>query len=205
MTNVEIVADFRRRWEGTYAWLWMDKLNEEILVSINRVEDSSDKVATIGVTNKKYGQLVLNLGSEEHELRFKYPPVGVFQHGDDVLLFRRRPARQYRRGICPDNSIIWNVTRNVVGNRARFDANEVQSAFDHVTHSETQALKLLGSGQARGVALRNNYSLLLSMDEGPDYVLYHWDVPVARMNVKASITAVLEKPYASALAEGCYK
>jgi hypothetical protein len=205
LTNGEIIQDFRRRWEGTFAWLYMDKLDEEILVYINRVEDSSDKVATIGVTNKKYGQLVLHLGSEEYELRFKYPPVGVFQHGDDVLLFRRRPARQYRRGICADNSVIWNVTRNVVGNRARFDASEVQSAFDHVTYGEAQALKLLESGSARGVAMRNNYSLLLSMDEGSDYVLWHWDVPVARVNAKGSITAVLEKSYAAALAEGAYK
>jgi hypothetical protein len=205
LTNGEIIQDFRRRWEGTYAWLWMDKLNEEVLVHIDRVEDSSDKVATIGVTNKKYGQLVLHLGSEEHELRFKYPPVGVFQHGDDVLLFRRRPARQYRRGICPDNSVIWSVARNVVGSRAGFDASEVQSAFDHHTYTEAQALKMLAAGTHRGVALRGNYSLLLSMDEGPDHMLWHWDVPVARVNTKGSITAVLEKSYTAALAEGAYK
>lgn len=205
MTNGEIIQDFRRRWEGTFAWLWMDKLNEEVLVHIDRVEDSIDKVATIGVTNKKYGQLVLHLGSEEHELRFKYPPVGVFQHGDDVLLFRRRPARQYRRGICPDNSLIWNVTRNVVGNRARFNSDEVQSAFDHITHTEAQALRLLDSNSARGVALRNNYALTLSMDEAPDHILWHWDVPVARVSNKGSIVAVLEKSYASTIAEGCYK
>lgn len=205
MSPQEIVADFRRRWEQSFAWLFMDKLSEETLVYINRVEDNNDKLATITVTSQKYGQLVLHLGSEEYELRFKYPPVGVFQHGEDVFLFRRRPARQYRRGICTDNSILWNITRNVVGNRARFDAAEVQAAFDHATFSEAQALKMLGNATKRGVALSNNYALTLSMDETKDYVLWHWDVPVARINPKGEVTRVIEGAYTAALAEGVYK
>ena len=205
MNNAEVVNDFRRRWENSYAWLFMDKLHEETLVYINRVEDNNDKLATITVTSQKYGQLVLHLGSEEYELRFKYPPVGVFQHGTDVYLFRRRPARQYRRGICTDNSVLWNVTRNIVGNRARFDAEEVQSAFNHVTFSEKEALTMLAKGSHKGVALGNNYALTLSMDEAKEHVLWHWDVPVARMNANGEITRVIETTYTESLAEGVYR
>lgn len=205
MNNAEVVQDFRRRWENSYAWLFMDKLKEETLVFINRVEDNNDKLATITVTSEKYGQLVLHLGSEEYELRFKYPPVGVFQHREDVFLFRRRPARQYRRGICADNSVLWNITRAIVGNRARFNAAEVQSAFEHATFSEENALKLLAAGKFRGVALSNNYAMTLSMDESKDHVLWHWDVPVARVNGKGEVTRVIESAYAGSLAEGVYK
>lgn len=205
MSPAEIINDFRRRWEASYAWLYMDKLQEETLVYINRVEDNNDKMATITVTSPKYGQLVLHLGSDEYELRFKYPPVGVFQHGNDVYLFRRRPARQYRRGICPDNSVLWNITRNVVGNRAHFDVAEVQSAFDHVTYPVEQALKFLGASKKLGVALPNNYAMTLSMDDSKDYVLWHWDVPVARIAPDGTITSVIEKAYTQTLAERSYK
>lgn len=205
MTNEEIIQDFRRRWEGTFAWLFMDKFGEETMIHIDRVEDHNDKVATITVTSEKYGQFVLNLGSEEHELRFKYPPVGVFQCDDDVYMFRRRPARQYRRGICTDNSILWNVTRHVVGNRARFNAKEVLAAFTHQTFSEKLALGMLETKKARGVALANNYSLTLSLDENPDHVLWHWDVPVARLDKSGKITYVMEKAYQGSLVEGVYK
>lgn len=205
MNNQEVVQDFRRRWESSYAWLFMDKLREETLVYINRVEDNNDKVATITVASQKYGQLVLHLGSEEYELRFKYPPVGVFQHGEDVYLFRRRPARQYRRGICPDNSVLWNITRNIVGNRARFDFGEVQSAFNSVKYTEQEALMMLAKGRYKGVALANNYALTLSMDTDKEHVLWHWEQPVARMNAQGEITRVIESAYAGSLAEGVYR
>lgn len=201
MNNAEIVADFRRRWEGTYAWLYMDKLREETMVNIQRVEDNNDKVATITVTSQKYGQLVLNLGSDEHELRFKYPPVGVFQSGKDAYLFRRRPARQYRRGICPDNSLLWNVTRHVVGNRARFTSQEVLDAFVAKTYTNEEALSLL-SKDYKGVALSSNYAITLSLDAEPDYVLWHWDNPVARIDTKTGkISSWYEKSYQQTLAE----
>jgi hypothetical protein len=206
VTNQEIIADFRRRWEGTYAWLFMEQVNDETLVSIDRVEDNNDKMATLTVTSEKYGQMVLNFGSSDHELRFKYPPVGVFQFGDDAYMFRRRPARQYRRGICPDNSLLWNVTRGVAGNRSRFDTKEVQAAFDHKTYSEDEALKLLSTGKMKGVALHNNFSLTLPLEEGnPDYILWHWNYPVARIDKEGKIARVYEKQYASYLAEGFYK
>jgi len=205
MNNAEVVADFRRRYEGTYAWLWMDRTQEETLIHIDRIEDNNDKVATINVTGAKYGQLVLNLGSEEYELRFKYPPVGVFQHGDDAMFFRRRPMRQFRRGICADNSYLGNCTRGFVGNRARFGTPEVQSAFDHKTFGEKEALKMLDGGKHRGVALRNNFAMILTVDENPDHLLFHWDQPVARINTKGKVTRVYEKAYAGLLAEGAYK
>jgi hypothetical protein len=205
MNNQEVVSDFRRRWEGTYVWLNMENLHEECLVVIERVEDNNDKVATIHVTSQKFGQLVLNLGSDEHEFRFKYPPVGVFQHGVDAVSFQRRPARQYRRGICPDNSVIGNVTRRVVGNTTRFNIATVKAAFDHCVFTKDYALKMLEAGTHRSVALFGNYALSLSMDADPAHVLWHWETPVARISTKGSIASVLEKSYTQALAQGEYK
>jgi hypothetical protein len=194
VNNAEIVSDFRRRWEGTYVWLFMEKQNEESLVFVEKVADNNDKVATITVNNRKYGGLVLNLGSEEYELRFKYPPVGVFQCGNDSYLFRRRPARQYRRGICADNSLIWNVTRDVVGTRAPFNERSVSAAFEAKKHTLDEALKLLASGY-RSVALHNNLSLSLSMDDTSNHVLWHWDVPIARVDKAGKPVVIYEKSY----------
>lgn len=203
MNDHEIIQDFRRRWEGTYVYLFMEKSNEEILVHVDRIEDNTDKVATLAVTSQRYGQLVLNFGSADHELRFKYPPVGVFQFGDDSYLFRRRPARQFRRGICPDNSFIWNITKGVVGNRVRFAAAEVQAAFDSKKFGLGQALKMLSSG-SRGVALENNFSITLSVDDIPEHILWHWTHPIARINKDGEVSAVFEKKYASYIAEGLH-
>ena len=193
MNNAEVLQDFRRRWEGTYVWLAMDNRPDE-LVYLETILESSTKIATIHLTSDRIGKLTLNFGSEGHALQFRYPPVGVFQHEQDAYAFYRRPSRQYRRGICADNSILWNVTRNLVGNRARWSPSEVRSAFEHETYNITTALTLLEKGY-KGVALDGNFSLTLSMFETPDYVLFHWMHPVARINSKGQVTQLLEANY----------
>lgn len=193
MNNAEVLSDFRRRWEGTYVWLEIDGRPDE-LVYLDSVEESSTKIATLNLTSDKLGKLSVNFGSENHALQFRYPPVGVFQHDRDAYVFYRRPQRQYRRGICSDNSYMWNVTRRLVGNRVRWNAAEIRSAFEHETYSIVTALTLLEKGY-KGVALNGNFSLTQSLFETPDYVLWHWVNPVARINTKGQVTQVIEASY----------
>lgn len=194
MNNAEVLSDFRRRWEGTFVWLTMDNRPDE-LVYLNNIEESSTKIATIHLTSDRIGKLTLNFGSEGHSLQFRYPPVGVFQHEQDAYVFYRRPSRQYRRGICADNSILFNVTRNLVGNQARWTPSKVRSAYTHETYNITTALALLEKGY-KGVALDSNFSLTLSLFDGnTDYVLFHWLHPIARINSKGQVTQLLEANY----------
>src|ERR1700743_1243500 len=110
MNNGEVINDFRRRWEGTYVWLSIDDKKSEELVKLDAIEASSTKVATLYLPSDRVGKLTINFGSEGHSLQFRYPPVGVFQYERDAYVFYRRPERQYRRGICADNSTMQNVT-----------------------------------------------------------------------------------------------
>ncbi len=194
MNNNEVLNDFRRRWEGTFVWLSIDDKKTEELVRLDTIEASSTKVATLHLTSDRIGKLSINYGSEGHSLQFRYPPVGVFQFNQEAYAFYRRPERQYRRGICADNSWMWNTTRNLCGNRCRWTAQEVRAAFEHETYSIPTALTLLEKG-CKGVALDGNFSLTLSMFDTPDYVLFHWSHPVARVNKKGVITHVYEAAY----------
>lgn len=193
MNNAEVLSDFRRRWEGTFVWLAMEGRADE-LVYINSVDENSTKIATINLTSDRIGKLALNFGSEGHSLQFRYPPVGVFQYEKDAYVFYRRPTRQYRRGICADNSTLMNVTRNLCGNRTRWSPMEVRAAFEHETYSIATALTLLEKGY-KGVALDGNFSLTQSMFDTPDYVLWHWMSPVARVNKNGVVSNILESSY----------
>jgi hypothetical protein len=201
MTNNEVVQDFRRRYEGTFVFLNMEEKNIETLVNIRKVEDSSSKIGVLHLDSEEYGTITLNLGSEGHSLKFKYPPVGVFQHKREALYFRRKPARQYRRGICGDNSLLLNTTRNFAGNFVAWSASEIKSAFDHTVFSVADAMKMLESNKARSVALRDNFSVSLSVFESPDYVVWFWGIPVARCNPKGAITRIYEEVFARKLYE----
>lgn len=198
MNDQEVIQDFRRRWENTFLWLYMEKTSEETLVKLTTVEDSREKVATLHLVSAKYGNFTLNFGSPDHELRFKYPPVGVFQSGMDACLFRRRPIRQYRRGICTDNSTLVNVTRNCVGTLVRLDFPTIVDAFGHHTYSLADACRLLGDGKCRSVALDHNFSVSLSLTTTSyDYILWHWDHPVAYLEKDGKVKLIMEKNYAS--------
>jgi hypothetical protein len=193
----DVVSDFRRRYENTYVWLTLEDCKKETLVHVERVEDSSTKHAILHLQSQEYGQLAINFGSEDHTLRFKYPPVGVFQHGGDAMVFTRRPSRQYRRGICADNSTMVRVTRQVCGERNQWTIDEVASAFKHETFSFKAALGLLKHKANRSVALVDDYSICRSMTPDKNYILWHWTSPIARVGIDGTINKLLEPHYAA--------
>lgn len=194
MNNSEVIADFRRRWEGTFVWLEMEERKKEVLVKISRVEESASKIGVLHLDSDEFGAITLNLGSEGHNIKFKYPPVGVFQYKRDAFMFQRRPLRQYRRGICSDNSTMYNITRQIMGNYSRWSLAEVQAAFAHKTSTLSEALDRL-QHDCRSVALPGNYSLCSSFTKDPSHILFHWYNPVARLNDKGDVTVVLEDGY----------
>jgi len=195
LNNAEVVQDFRRRYEGTFVWLKMEEKNKEVLVKVRQVEDSYSKIGVLHLDSEEFGAISLNMGSDGHSIQFKYPPVGVFQYKKDAYLFRRRPARQYQRGICGGNSIMMNVTRNLVGPITRWTMDEVRAAFDHKTFEKKEALSLLKNRKVRSVALYDNYALCLSLNDNPDHLLFHWNSPIAQVNEDGKVTSVLEESY----------
>lgn len=201
MNNSEVVQDFRRRYEGTWVFLKMENKGVETLVKVHEVSESFSKVAVLNLESSEHGMLTINLGSEGHSLRFKYPSIGVFQHGRDALTFRRRPTRQYRRGVCPDNSSMGPVTRNFAGNFVAWTTNELKSAFDHNTFTPKEALVGLSTSKMRSVALADNFAISESVFEGEDYVVWNWHYPIARLSKAGKIVHVYENVFEAQLSQ----
>lgn len=194
MNDNEVLSDFRRRWEHTYVWLKMKHKAQETLVLVRQVEQDESKVGVLHLESADYGSITINLGSADHSLLFKYPKSGVFQHGPNAALYRRRPARQWRRGICPDNSTLTSPTRELTGTRIGIELNSLISAFKFKTYSVREALEFLNTRRARSVALAGNFSICLSPTmTSTDYLVLFWDNVVARCDSTGKITSVFEK------------
>lgn len=193
MTTEEALQDFRRRWENTYVWLKMKQHGIETLVYVRQVEQDLSKIGVLHLESANYGSITINLGSSDHSLLFRYPRSGVFQHGQYAAQYRRRPARQWRRGICTDNSTVISTTRALTGTRIGIDLASLQSAFNHKTFSKEGGLALLNEQKARSVALENNFSVSLSALKSSDYMIMYWDDLVACCDSKGQITALYEK------------
>src|ERR1700742_1512274 len=104
MTNEEIVADFRRRYEGTFVHAVAENKGIKVLAHLVKVAADSERLAILSLNTQEYGTITTNLGSEEYQIRFDYPQAGVFQYGTDAMLFARKAERQYTRGFCNANA-----------------------------------------------------------------------------------------------------
>jgi hypothetical protein len=203
MNNREALEDFRRRYQGTYAWVYLEAKNQEVVTLISAVQDDENSVGRITLSTSEFGELVMNMGSSEYQLKFKYPPVGVFQYGKDSCYFRRLPARQYQRGLCQANSHIATVTRNITsrGNPG-FGLKLLQAAFAKETLSFPDALKLLETKKVRSASLTGNYSISQPVGTGNSpYILWHWASPVALVKQTGAISKVLEQAYTKQIEE----
>jgi len=192
MTQDEIVAEFRKKYEGTYIYVQEPNSIEENLFYVRSIEPSSDKVGILNLESDNIGKIRLNFGSA-HTLKFLQAPVGVFQSGPDAMFCRRKPGRQWRRGICSDNTTINTTVSQVVQNRrGEFDFNLVQDAFAGAFTSLKDAFAKLNSKKFRSVALFEGFSLSQAFVNSPDYVLFFWDLAVAKISPAGKVSLVLE-------------
>ncbi len=196
----EIVRDFVQRYEKTFIWVSPPDSNEESLFYVDKVTADKTKIANLTLTSPEFGKIILNMGTA-HTLKFKYPPVGVFQYKHDSYMFRRNPAKQYRRGLCEGNSYTHEVHHKLVGSSPRdltFDL--LSAAYQAQSYSFKDALRMLESGKYRSVALRNNFSLVLPVSPVPDYLLMFWETPIASINpTDGSTTTVYEAAFEKVL------
>lgn len=192
----DIVRDFQRRYDQGYVWVVPPNSDEESLFFVNRITNDKRSIATMELTSPEYGKIILNYGTA-HTLRFKYPPVGVFQNGRDAYMFRRIPARQWKHALYTGNSSVEAVHNKMTGRdplpQLQFD--DVLAAFQGVQYTFSDAVKMLATGKYRSVALRRNFSLCLSPLDKEGYVLLYWESPVAAISRQGTVTHMYEKSF----------
>lgn len=197
MTPQEILQDFRRRYEQTYVFVQEPGGREQNLFHVDRVEEPSGDKNDLGVINLssiEVGRIRLNIGSA-HTIKFVPPPVGVFQHGNKAVLCKRRPQKQYRRGICNDNTLLMEPVSLIDPQfgRTQFSAEVILAAFEAKQFGIKEGLELLASGKYRSVALTDGFSMCLSLSEtSTDYLLFHLELPVAKVSSDGKVTRLLE-------------
>ena len=197
MNNNEVLTDFSRRYAQTYVFVVFPDSSEESLFHVDAIDLNPDKLATMQMSSPDYGKIILNFGTS-HTLKFKYPNVGVYQHGKDAVMFQRLPAKQYKHGICSGNSYFGPVWHRIMHGTNWIGHEIIMDAFVGKTFKFTEALKMLASKKYRSVALRNNFSLMLSTTSTEGLILLFWDMPVAFVNQQGEVQ-VLENTFENAI------
>lgn len=96
--------DFAQRYQGTYGW-YEGSDSGRILVYLNKV--SEDRLSFLDKKGLAY------FARPDQNNFFTFFPVekGCYNYGeDDVISVRRHPARQWKRGLCQDNTTIESLS-----------------------------------------------------------------------------------------------
>ena len=191
MTPNEILRDFRTKYLHTFVWTKLPDSGKEILCHVDAIQENRDRQAVIQLSSIEYGKLVLNFASN-HELRFRFPNVGSFQHGPDSLVVQRRaPHRQYQRGLGAANHIIQTCTASLTADilpPVMLCMEVMQSAFKQEKFRAREALPLLSKGKVRSVALDGMCSMSQSLDAIDQYMCFCGTVCIGRVNEKLEFT-----------------
>lgn len=192
MTQDEIINDFKRRYEGTYVMVEFPDSTKEELFLVNSVNPHGD-MYQITMSSGNYGQLVINYGSK-HKIKFKTPPVGVFQFEKVACLYTRIPQKQYQRGLSAGNGHITKTSWHVYHDRnLAWNFDLIQSAFNAKTYSFKEAIQMLIRDKYKSVALRNNYSISQYDAKGGPFVMYYMDSPLGLCDASGKVIKMLEK------------
>lgn len=196
MSPAEILAEFKRKYESTYVFVQMPDSKEENLFFMTQIQDQGGGVGTMVMDSEDFGRIKLNTATA-HTIKFMFPSVGTFQYGSDAFVFHREPRRQWQRGLCQGNCMIEKVFSKLDPKRntresERLSYGLVAAAFVKAHVSFREAVRMLGTGRFRSVALADGFSLVLSPTTTSDALLLHWTSAVA--TVKDGVVQSILEP-----------
>lgn len=161
------IADFKQRYQGVMGWLNPEKPDSKCAVYVSSVTNS--KVAFRDEKNNEYYANV-NTG-----VQFEFLPTqrAWYNTKKSVFLVQRIPARQWKRGVCPDNTRIGELSDGHLSDHpvsidwraAAFDVMTKAVAYD-VAVADFLAKGRSSVALSRHFAITNNVIYFLNLQAG---------------------------------------
>jgi hypothetical protein len=125
--------DFRQRYEGTFGYFTNPVTKSKKLVKLTGVGDTS-----VSFTDKegvKYEAVA------DRDLEFEFIPLErkLFLSGGHLMYVERKPARQWSRGVCDNNTRITNLSTNIP---VAVNFDRIQRSMEPVPDLYTQMQKI---------------------------------------------------------------
>ena len=145
--------DFQRRYDRTFGFFHTET-GRRVLVKVVAV--SPDALSMVDADGVAY------TANADRGNQFEFLPVekAVYNYKDEVILTQRQPARQWKRGICAQNTAIILLG----GGRGMFDrARDVNFSFLEtifVNHSYKESVERFKKHRRASVALNEVFSII---------------------------------------------
>lgn len=168
--------DFQARYEGTFGYF--TNKGKKTLVQLATVDTESGTVYFRDIADMTYH---LNADAEDADTGFEFLPPRSNWHNtaNGPYLVQRKAARQWQRGVSPNNIAIYNL--RLQGQRVDFPA--LSAIFDKPVDVQT-AVAQGGDGFAvsQELAVNVSYATLYLFSEGIGSVVKNKDVYQVKLN-----------------------
>jgi len=199
MNTIDCIREFQRKYAGTYFFFKKHCESHETLIYCESVESQMDaegrhvRGGVMRVNSLECGRLLFNIPSE-HTFVFKMPPVGVFQYGKVAVHVTRLPRRQWRRGLCSDNTSITPTISGIIACELSWSLDLIDELYRRKTFDSRDALSLLKDKGYLSVALRDQYSVAKGLQDKTFFIL-HQTVPVALYDTSKDEAVLYQAAY----------
>jgi hypothetical protein len=157
MNNEQVIRDLSRKYVGTYFRIPDPKTqgNSLVVLCSNVAGGGRHSRGSVVVTTPRLGELIYHIpGTVSFDLSM--PQTGTFQNGDVALIFSRLANRQWRRGVCRDNSHIQHCWDGLGG--LSYTHSLLEKAYEHQQFTLDEAMDLFRRRPSTlSVAIKGNY------------------------------------------------
>lgn len=186
----QLTKDFNQRYSNSYIFLTTPEGGEN-LVYLNEVflRDEAD-FPYLSITSPALGTNVIRFDTE-YAIKFKRPPLGVFQHGPVAYTLFRSFQQTYSKGINDHTyTIIPVFSRTYSIQCPPFDVL-IKAAFAQQRFTLESALKKLSIKKALAVALSKRISLALSASDNTSYDVYFYNYYIGKTDLNGKLQSPL--------------
>ena len=169
------IEEMRRKYENTYLVL-IDVNGKEIVANYRGFNEG------FHVFRDSLDTPLRLRHDTKYDVVCKFPERCLFNHKQVALEFIRKPQRQYMRGICKNNVLIYSPVYSLWRSDQVYNWNieTIQDAL-YPTYPESceEAIKLLDGRQVVSIALNSKFMMSLSFTgDKKAYYLFYCNVPI---------------------------
>lgn len=134
------------------------------------------------------------LKSIEYEFKFDFPPIGVLNYKETIVIANKYPARQWKKAITTENFVVYFPTNSIlsilsdwyklpeaISYEFTWDVESVKELFNNKFFSYKQALLELQSGKRLACAITPEF-FVTNSHYNESVLLWRYNIIIAEIH-----------------------
>ena len=201
----QLNTDFQQRYEGSYIRIRFPNTTDKIVFYVEKIT-LGKSYPLLHLINDTFGRVQLNYDSET-DMFFKRPKTGYFWYQQKVALFYRKLSlRQWRRGVCLNNSqITSDYSQMIFIPTIGLNTECLDSAYKREIIPFPTAYQLIKTQQALSVPFSYKLAVGLNVTEKTTPIIWFETTPIAEIHNEGTIILVHEKHFMQEIMDFVHK